>query len=229
MTKLSSSWCTAFELYHIVRSSYTVHQRPQNEMWSLLDMFTLMFVESFALFIIKTNKPTKTNNECYSKNKSMFCLILTEGRLFSLVSLLDGYNETRKVYRCSRTDAQFKEVKKLVVVGEGWKWLLECLTKNDLAKKHNNSQCGRSAFLCWLYPSSMQLPVPKHLTHLYHLKLHVWQHKLPTQASSKYLQFVSKSIQFSAVFCLLLVLFLRLPGIATDCIAQGMYYIPPAV
>lgn len=139
MTKLSSSWCTAFELYHIVRSSYTVHQRPQNEMWSLLDMFTLMFVESFALFIIKTNKPTKTNNECYSKNKSMFCLILTEGRLFSLVSLLDGYNETRKVYRCSRTDAQFKEVKKLVVVGEGWKWLLECLTKNDLAKKHNNS------------------------------------------------------------------------------------------
>lgn len=86
----ASSWCTAFELYHIVRSSYTVHQRPQNEMWSLLDMFTLMFVESFALFIIKTNKPTKTNNECYSKNKSMFCLILTEGRLFSLVSLFQA-------------------------------------------------------------------------------------------------------------------------------------------
>lgn len=90
MTKLSSSWCTAFEMYHIVRSSYTVHQRPQNEMWSLLDMFTLMFVESFALFIIKTNKPTKTNNECYSKNKSMFCLILTEGRLFSLESLFQA-------------------------------------------------------------------------------------------------------------------------------------------
>lgn len=53
-------------------------------------MFTLMFAESFALFIIKTNKPTKTNNECYSKNKSMFCLILTEGRLFSLESLFQA-------------------------------------------------------------------------------------------------------------------------------------------
>lgn len=127
------------------------------------------------------------------------------------------------MYRCSRTDAQFKEVKKLVVVVEGWKisWLLQCLTKNE----HNNSQFGRSAFLCWLYPSSRQLPVPKHLTHLYYLKLHVWQHKLPTQASSKYLQFVSKSIQFSAVFCLLLVLFLRLPGIAIALLTECIIYL----
>lgn len=49
------------------------------------------------------------------------------------------------MYRCSRTDAQFKEVKKLVVVVEGWKWLLECLTKNDLAKKHNN-EVGEAHF-----------------------------------------------------------------------------------